>query len=208
MDDDEFISRLASSAPSVTPRAAGLRRALNDVVEQSRPFRQRRTRRLLIAGSAFSIVLLGGTTTALASQSLLDWLGYTPDQTIQHRNADGDFCALGMIVRPEGVAVDDASFMAAQQIFRGIDFDTLEIPANIRNDERFSDARRAAKVKDFEEWDAAHPEATMGPPVWDPESGMIAAAAYEVLVEGVTQKGLDVSHFSLESGGECAEDAG
>lgn len=202
MDDEEFDRRVASSAPSVAHRTPAVRAAIEGVVAESRPPRRRRTR-MLIAGATLSVVLLGGTTTAFASQYLLDWLGFTPDHTIQHRNADGDYCAAGMIVRPEGVEMDDPSFLAAQQIFRAIDFETLKIPAHIRDDDRYSDARRAEKIKYFDEYNAAHPEAPMAPPMWDPETEMLSATAYEVVVAGVKERGLDDSRFSIEGGAQC-----
>ena len=160
---------------------------------------------MFVAGAALSLVLLGGTSAALASQSLLDWLGFTPDQTIQHVNADGDVCAAGMVVRPEGVPDDDASFLAAKRAFLAIDFDTLRIPDHIRNDERYSAKAQAARSKAIDEYNAAHPKATMRPSRPDPESQMLVSTAYELISGKVKAKGLDSTHFALEAGGQCNE---
>lgn len=92
-----------------------------------------------------SVLLLGGTTTALATPSLLDWVRFTPDQTIQNVNAEGDLCAAGMMVRPEGVPDDDPSFVAAREIFLAIDFTTLDIPDHIRRHQNLSASEGALK---------------------------------------------------------------
>lgn len=204
MDDEELFDRLTNSTPTVAPRGDRLRAAIDEVVTESRPPRRPR-KRLFVAGATLSVVLLGGTSAALASQPLLEWLGFTPDQSIQHLNADGDYCAAGMIVRPEGVPDDDASFLAAKEIFLDIDFDTLKIPDAIRNDNRYSAAVAAAKAEALAEINAAHPEDPIQPALPDPETHMLIATAYTLMADGLESRGLDVSHFSLEAAGTCDE---
>ncbi|QAY72085.1 hypothetical protein ET445_00795 [Agromyces protaetiae] len=204
MDEDEFDRRLKSSAPAAAPRTPALLHALDDLIAESRSTRRRRNR-AVVAGMSLSLMLLGGTSAAFAAEPLLAWLGFEPDHVIQHVNSDGVDCAAGMIIRPEGVELDDPSFLAAQEIFRGIDFAKLEIPEHIRNDERYSDAARTEKSKAIDEWNAAHPDAPMEPAGWDPQAGMLQAAAFELVTEEVRARGLDETHFSIEAGGECGE---
>ena len=204
MDEEELFGRLANSAPTVAPRDDRLRAAIDDVVTGSRPARRQR-KRWFIAGATLSAVLLGGTSAALASPALLEWLGFTPDQSIQHLNADGDYCAAGMIVRPEGVPDDDASFLAAKDIFLGIDFDTLQIPDTIRNAYRYSAAAAAAKAESIAEFNAAHPDDPFRPALPDPETRMLHDTAYTLMADGLESRGLDVGHFSLEAAGTCDE---
>jgi hypothetical protein len=201
MDDGELMNRLTASAPSVVPRDGRLHAAVDDVVTESRRPRPRR-KRLFITGATLSVLLLGGTTTALATPSLLDWLRFTPDQTIEHMNADGHLCAAGMIVRPEGVPDDDASFLAAREIFLAIDFATLKIPGHIR---KHWDSTEKERAEGLAEFNAAHPEAPIDPERQDPDTDMLIHAAYELMTTGVKAKGLDESHFSLEAGGHCDE---
>lgn len=205
MDDDELMARVTASAPYIAPRDGRLHAAIDDVVTESRRPRPRR-KRPFITGATLSVLLLGGTTTALATPSLLDWLRFTPDQTIQHVNANGDLCAAGMIVRPEGVPDDDASFLAAREIFLAIDFETLKIPDHIRKHQN-SSARAAAEAEAEAraQYNAAHPEATIPPARQDPETDMLLSTAFELMTDGVKAKGLDESHFSLEAGGHCDE---
>jgi hypothetical protein len=114
MHDKELTARVTASAPSIAQRDRRLYAAIDDVVTESRRPRPRR-KRLFITGATLSVLLLGGTTMALATPSLLDWLGCTPDQTIKHVNADGDLCAAGMVVQPYGVPDDDAKHIASRQ---------------------------------------------------------------------------------------------
>ncbi|WEO76131.1 hypothetical protein BJQ94_12190 [Cryobacterium sp. SO2] len=205
MDDEELYGRLAGSAPAVMSRDESFRAAVDAMITSSRPARRRtRARRWLIGGAALGVVLLGGTSTALASPPLLEWLGFTPDRSLQHTNADGDFCVAGMIVRPEGVPADDASFLAAQEILLGIDFETVEVPDSARQDARAS-AAAAAKAAALAQYNAAHPEATIQPAPPDPETDALLSAAFTMMTDGVTARGLDTSHFSLEAGGTCDE---
>ena len=204
MDEETLSARLAASAPPTSPRGDRFKAALDEVVAASRPAR-RRHKRWVLGGVSLSVVLLGGTTAAFGSEPLLEWLGFTPDQSISHTNTDGDFCVAGIIVRPEGVAEDDASFLAAKNVLLGIDFDTLEIPASIRNSYAYSDEAAAAKAASIAEYNSAHPEATLQPALPDPESFMLFDTAYQVIAAGVSAEGLDANHFSLEAGGTCAE---
>ena len=204
MDEEELFGRLANSAPLVAPRDDRLGIAIDQVVMESRPVRRQR-KRLFVAGATLSVMLVGGTSAALASQPLLDWLGFAPDQSIQHVNANGDYCAAGMIVRPEGVPNDDASFLAAKDIFLGIDFNTLKIPDAIRNDYKYSAAAASAKAEEIAEYNAAHPEATLQPALPDPETDMLIDTAYTLMTDGLKARGLDVGHFSLEGAGTCDE---
>lgn len=204
MDEETLSARLAASAPPTAPRGARLVAALDEAVTASRPVRRQRNRWLL-GGVGLSVVLLGGTTAAFASQPLLEWLGFTPDQSLSHTNAEGDFCVAGIVVRPEGVPESDASFLAAKNLLLGIDFDTLEIPDSIRNDYAYADKAAAAQAASIAEYNAAHPEATLQPAPSDPESSMLIDTAYQVITAGVSEQGLDSSHFSLETGGTCDE---
>ena len=204
MDEETLSARLAVSAPPTAPRGDRLKAALDEAVTASRPVRQRRNRWLL-GGVGLSVVLLGGTTAAFASEPLLEWLGFTADQSLSHANAEGDFCVAGIAVRPEGVPENDESFVAAKNVLLGIDFDTLEIPDSIRNDYAYSDEAAAAKAASIAEYNAAHPEATIQPAPPDPESSMLIDTAYQVIAAGVSAEGLDASHFSLEAGGSCDE---
>jgi hypothetical protein len=205
MDDETLFARLAASAPPTSPRDDRLTAALDEAVTVSRPERQRR-KRWLLGGVGVSVALLGGTTAAFASEPLLDWLGFTPDQSLSHTNAAGDFCVAGMVVHPEGVPEDDASFLAAKSILLSIDFDTLEIPASIRDGYAYSDEAADARAASIAEYNAAHPEATFQPAPPDPESSMLIDTAYQVIAAGVSAEGLDADHFWLEAGGTCAED--
>lgn len=207
MDDDQLAEHLNASAPNVAPRTAALRAAINSVVVESRPPRRRR-RRLMVTGTALSIVLLGGATTALASPEVLDWLWFTPDRTIQHANDAGELCYAGMIVRPEGVTKDDPSFVAGREIFLALDFDTLTIPDDIRDSPMFSAAHAAERAADIAAWNTAHPTATIEPAKPDPQSGMLYAAAYRLITDGLTARGLDPNAISLELAGKCDEAAG
>src|SRR5680860_230936 len=110
-----------------------------------------------------------------------------------------------MIVRPEGVAENDASFLAAKDIFLGIDFDTLKIPDAIRNAYRYSAAAAAAKAESIAEFNAAHPDDPFRPALPDPETHMLIDTAYTLMTEGLESRGLDVGHFSLEAAGTCDE---
>jgi len=204
MDDETLFARLAASAPPTSPRGDRLRAALDEAVTATRPARQRRNRWLL-GGVGLSVALLGGATAAFASEPLLDWLGFAPDQSLSHTNSDGDFCVAGMAVRPDGVEDDDASFLAAKKVLLGIDFDTLEIPDNVRDNYAYSAEAAAAKAAWIAEHNAAHPEATLQPALSDPESSMLIDTAYQIIVADVASEGLDTSHFTLEAGGTCAE---
>ena len=202
MDDDELNGRLARSAPAITPRGDRLHAALDEVVTSSRP--RPRRRRWLVGGTTLSLVLLGGTSAALASPQVLDWLGFTPDQSLQHTNVDGDLCVAGMIVRPEGVTADDESFRAAREILLTIDFDTLEVPAHIREQQN-SAAAAAARAAATDLYNLAHPEATIQPAADDPQTDLLLSTAYELMTDGVAARGLDPSHFSFEAVGTCDE---
>lgn len=204
MDDHELFGRVADSAPSVAPRGNRLSTAIDDVVTESRPPHGRR-KRLLVAGATLSVLLLGGTSAALASQPLLEWLGFIPDRPLQHMNANGDFCAAGVIVRPEGVTDADASFLAAKNILLDIDFDTLQIPDEVRNDDRYSASAAAAKAASIAQYNEANPEATIQPALPDRETDMLLDTVYGLMTAGLKSKGLDASHFSLEAGGSCDE---
>ena len=205
MDDETLFERLNASAPSTTPRGDQLNAALEEVISAARPGHQRH-KRWLVGGTVLSVVLLGGTTAAFASEPLLDWLGFTPDQSLQHTNADGDICVAGVVVLPEeGVADDDPSFLAAKNVLLGIDFDTLEIPDNIRNGYAYSPEAEAVKAASIAEYNSAHPEATLQPAASDPESSMLIDAAYDVIVTAVESEGLDSGQFSLKAGGKCDE---
>jgi hypothetical protein len=205
MDDETLSARLKDSRPPTIPRDDRLHAAVDELIIASRPEHHRR-KRWLLGGVSLSVLLLGGTTTALASEPLLEWLGFTPDQSLEHANADGDYCVAGIIVRPEeGVAADDASFLAAKNVLLGIDFDTLEIPESIRNGYAYSPEAEAEKTASIDEYNAAHPESTIQPAPSDPESSMLIAAAYKVIVAGVESEGLDSGHFWLEAGGTCDE---
>lgn len=202
MDDDELYGRLEGSAPVIVPRGDRLHAALDEVVRSSRP--RPRRQRWLVGGATLSLVLLGGTSAALASPPVLDWLGFTPDQSLQHTNVDGDLCVAGMIVRPEGVTADDASFRAAQEILLSIDFDTLEVPAYIREQQNSTAAvAAAARAEEIGLYNRAHPEATFQPAPQDPQTELLLSTAYELMTDGVTSRGLDPSHFSFEAVGKC-----
>jgi len=200
MDDDDLMGRITSNRPAITPRKGPLRGALEDVVRDSRP--PQRRKHFLVTGITLSLVLVGGTSAAFASPSLLSWLGFVPDNTLQHVNADGGVCAAGIILHPEGVPADDASFLAARTLLLDIDFDTLQIPDDIRTDTRYAE-RAAAKAESFADWNAAHPEATMQPAATDLRTDMLFDTAHGLLTDGVTAQGLDASHFSLEGAGTC-----
>jgi hypothetical protein len=200
----ELNGRLARSAPAITPRGDRLHAALDEVVTSSRP--RPRRRRWLVGGATVSLVLLGGTSAALASPPVLDWLGFTPDQSLQHTNVDGDLCVAGMIVRPEGVAADDESFRAAREILLAIDFDTLEVPAHIREQQNSgAAAAAAARAEATDLYNLAHPEATFPPAADDSQTDLLLSTAYELMADGVAARGLDPSHFSFEAVGTCDE---
>ena len=200
MDDDELMGRITSNRPAIAPRTGPLLGALEDVVRDSRP--PQRRKRFLVTGITLSLVLVGGTSAAFASPSLLSWLGFVPDKTVQHVTADGDVCAAGIIIHPEGVPADDASFLAARPLLMDIDFDTLQIPDDIRTDTNYAE-REAAKTQSFSDWNAAHPEATMQPAAADLRTDMLFDTTYRLLTDGVTAQDLDASHFSLEGAGTC-----
>jgi hypothetical protein len=204
MDDETLSARLNASAPSTAPRDERLDAALQEVVISTRPLHQRRTRSLL-GGIGLSLVLLGGTTAALASEPILDWLTFAPDQTLAHMNADGYYCVAGIVVQPDGVAEDDPAFRAAKDILLGIDFDTLEIPDDIQNSHEYTAEAEAARASSIAELNAAHPDATFEPAPPDPTSSMLVATAVDVINAGVTAEGLDPSHFTIEAGGTCDE---
>ena len=115
MDDEELMGRLSAARPSIAPRSGPLHATLEDVVAESRHQRRRR-KRFVFTGITLSVILLGGGSAAIASPSVLTWLGFVPNKTFQHVNAAGDFCAAGIIIHPEGVPVNDPSFLAARAI--------------------------------------------------------------------------------------------
>lgn len=199
MDDDELMRRVAAATPAIAQRTNTVREAIDEVMADARPSRRRR-RRALIAGASLSVVLLGGASVAVADPALLDWLRFTPDRTIQHVNADGDLCTAGMIVRPEGVSTEDPSFLAAREILLSIDFDTIKATGSAQDGDALA---AAAKAKSFEEWNTAHPDATMQPAPDDPETGRVLQSVYQLITDGLKARGLDPSHVSLESGGSC-----
>jgi hypothetical protein len=200
MDDDDLMGRISGNRPAIAPRTGPLMGALDAVVRDSG--HRRRRKHFLFAGITLSLLLVGGTSAAIASPSLLSWLGFVPDNTLQHINADGDVCAAGIILRPEGVPADDASFVAARTILLDIDFDTLQIPDDIRTDTGYAE-REEAKAESFADWNAAHPGATMRPAAADLRTDMLVDTAYRLLTAGVTDQGLDANHFSLEGAGSC-----
>ena len=189
MTDDELFARLADSAPPTAARCERLSSALDDAVTASRPPR-RRPRRLLATALTLSVMVLGGTSAACATPPVLEWLGFAPDRTVQHSNADGAWCSAGMIVRPEGVSADDASFVAAQRILLDLDFDKIVIDDVDPDAAGIAAAAAAARAQ----YNASNPSAAIAPAAPDPETDRLLDAVYARLIDGVRAQGLDEGH--------------
>jgi hypothetical protein len=122
MDDEALDIVLLESMPSVLPTTPHLESALSKVA--------RRPRRLLPRWRAgltltISALLIGGTTAAIASPTVREWLGWTPDRTFAYTSTQGDRCEVSFRIEysqhRNGLTktydeVREIAFVAADQV--------------------------------------------------------------------------------------------
>lgn len=89
MDDVTLDDLLEKIAPSLADRTVALDTALKQM--SSRP--NRRLKRWQIgAFVSLGVILASGTTAAIASPSVREWLGWTPDWTVEYQSTTGESC--------------------------------------------------------------------------------------------------------------------
>lgn len=158
MEDDEFEARLRGSAPTArVPLGLADHRAR--ILAEARRRRWRRLR-ALGAGTAVSVLLVGGGATAIAGNGNETPWGWVADNVFSIERESAPICFQGMRVMLDGVADDSEMAQDARQIVGEMnleDVDTAAAEAEIRKQNAEEPDGTLAEVSDAQiKQDALH----------------------------------------------------
>jgi hypothetical protein len=95
VDDAVLNELLASDRPALAPRSAGLTSVLDEI--SAGPIRRHKRWRIGAVVS-LGVILASGATAAIASPSVREWLGWTPDWTVKYESTTGETCVASFLI--------------------------------------------------------------------------------------------------------------
>lgn len=196
MHDDQLEQRLNAAAPHVSEQTDRRAVLLRDVVAER--VSRRRVRRPLILGAASVLLVLGGTSTAIATAPFDFWFGKEADRTLTRVTSFGEWCTSGWLVEPygEGVTEDDPAVLAAREVLAAIDFNTLPITEG-----EFEQNRLKVQAEVDRRAGLGH-KRDLTP---DPDGQLISRTVATLIWEGVRARGLDPGRIVVSGAGDCGD---
>lgn len=95
VDDAVLDDLLERDRPVLAPRTAELVAVLAEIAAEPR---RRRKKWRIGAVVSLGVVLASGATAAIASPSVREWLGWTPDWTVTYESTTGESCAASFLI--------------------------------------------------------------------------------------------------------------
>lgn len=198
MHDDQLDQRLNAATPHVSEQTNRRVVLLRDVVAER--VSRRRVQRPLIVGVASVLLVLGGTSTAIATAPFDFWFGEDADRTLTRVTSFGERCTSGWLVEPygEGVTEDDPAVLAAREVLAAIDFNNLPIT------ESELEQNRLKVQAEVDRRAALGHKRDLTP---DPDGELISTTVATLVFEGVRARGLDPGRIVIASAGDCGDDS-
>ncbi|WP_194764983.1 hypothetical protein [Microbacterium sp. UFMG61] len=127
MNDLDLDARIRDAAPHLAS-VAGLAGHGARILREARA---RRVRRLRVwgASAAASVVLVGGSSVAMAGGGNETPWGWVADNVFSIERTEGSACFQGLLVKWNGLAEDDPIVVDAKAIVSGIDLESLDTTA-------------------------------------------------------------------------------
>lgn len=196
MHDDQLEQRLNAAAPHVSEQTERCAVLLKDVVADR--MSRRRLRRPMILGAASVLLVLGGTSAAIATAPFEFWFGKDADRTLTRVTSFGEQCTSGWLVEPygDGVTDDDPAVLAAREALAAIDFDHLPI-----TESEFEQNRLEVMAETDRRASLGH-KRDLTP---DPDGQLITRTVATLIGEGVRARGLDPGRIVVSGAGDCGD---